>query len=495
MLRINPAERFYVEALNDAIVALNDTFWLYLIIPVLAVLSLYFTVRSGAVQIRMIPEMVRAMVGKAETAEDGKKAISSFQAFAISAAARIGTGNIAGVATAIALGGPGAVFWMWVMGLVVGAASFVESTLAQLYKVRDKAGFRGGPAYYMLHGLRARWMGVLFAVVITITFGFVFNAVQSNTIVGAIMTSVEATGATGMGWLQPVLGLALVALTAAVIFGGVRRIAHVAQLLVPFMAGLYMILGLVIVVLNIDALPGVLGQIFANAFGFQEIAAGGLGAAIVQGVRRGMFSNEAGLGSAPNAGATASVSHPVKQGLVQTLGVYVDTLLVCSTTAFIVLLSNPTYGENRGPTMTQEALQFNLGNWSLHLLTLIILLVAFTSVLGNYFYGESNVGFLTQNRAVLTGYRWIVLVVTFLGAIGSSDLVWNLADTTMGVMALVNLAAIAPLSAIAFKLLRDYNEQRKQGLDPVFTRDRLPELTGVECWEPKATEPEKTTAG
>ncbi|RKT81942.1 alanine or glycine:cation symporter, AGCS family [Saccharopolyspora antimicrobica] len=494
MLRTTPAERFYVEALNDAIVALNDTFWLYLIIPVLAVLSLYFTFRSGAVQIRMIPEMVRAMVGKAETAEDGKKAISSFQAFAISAAARIGTGNIAGVATAIALGGPGAVFWMWIMGLVVGAASFVESTLAQLYKVRDKSGFRGGPAYYMLHGLRAKWMGVLFAVVITVTFGFVFNAVQSNTIVGAIMTSVEATGATGMSWLEPVLGLALVAVTAAVIFGGVRRIAHVAQLLVPFMAGLYMILGLVIVVLNIDALPSVFGQIFANAFGFEEMAAGGVGAAIVQGVRRGMFSNEAGLGSAPNAGATASVSHPVKQGLVQTLGVYVDTLLVCSTTAFIVLLSNPTYGENRGPTMTQEALQFNLGNWSLHLLTLIILLVAFTSVLGNYFYGESNVGFLTQNRAVLTGYRWVVLVVTFLGAIGSSDLVWNLADTTMGLMALVNLAAIAPLSAIAFKLLKDYNEQRKQGLDPVFTRDRLPELTGVECWEPKATEPERTSA-
>ncbi|MER7082661.1 alanine or glycine:cation symporter, AGCS family [Saccharopolyspora kobensis] len=495
MLRTTPAERFYVEALNDAIVALNDTFWLYLIIPVLAVLSLYFTFRSGAVQIRMIPEMVRAMVGKAETAEDGKKAISSFQAFAISAAARIGTGNIAGVATAIALGGPGAVFWMWIMGLVVGAASFVESTLAQLYKVRDKSGFRGGPAYYMLHGLRAKWMGVLFAVVITVTFGFVFNAVQSNTIVGAIMTSVEATGVTGAGWLEPVLGLALVAVTAAVIFGGVRRIAHVAQLLVPFMAGLYMILGLVIVVLNIDALPTVFGQIFANAFGFEEMAAGGVGAAIVQGVRRGMFSNEAGLGSAPNAGATASVSHPVKQGLVQTLGVYVDTLLVCSTTAFIVLLSNPTYGENRGPTMTQEALQFNLGNWSLHLLTLIILLVAFTSVLGNYFYGESNVGFLTQNRAVMTGYRWVVLVVTFLGAIGSSDLVWNLADTTMGLMALVNLAAIAPLSAIAFKLLKDYNEQRKQGLDPVFTRDRLPELTGVECWEPKATEPEKTSAG
>jgi AGCS family alanine or glycine:cation symporter len=295
------------------------------------------------------------------------------------------------------------------------------------------------------------------------------------------------------GWMQPVLGVALVALTALIIFGGVRRIAQTAELLVPFMAGLYMLLGLVIVVLNIDALPGVIAQIFSHAFGFEAVAGGGIGAAIVQGVRRGKFSNEAGLGSAPNAGATASVSHPVKQGLVQTLGVYVDTLLVCSTTAFIVLLSNPTFGdEDRGASMTQTALQTNLGDWSLHLMTLIILLVAFTSVLGNYYYGESNVGFLTRSKAMQSGYKWGVLVVVFLGAIGSSDLIWNLADTTMGVMALVNLAAIAPLSAVALKLLRDYNDQRKQGLDPVFTRDRLPELTGVECWEPR--EPVKAEA-
>ncbi|GAA2343344.1 sodium:alanine symporter family protein [Saccharopolyspora halophila] len=474
-----------MEALNDAIVALNDTFWLYLIIPVLALLSLYFTVRSKAVQIRMLPEMVRAIGGRSETAEDGGKTVSSFQAFAISAAARIGTGNIAGVATAIALGGPGAVFWMWVMGLVVGSTSFVESTLAQLYKVRDRTGYRGGPAYYMLHGLRVRWMGVLFAVVITVTFGFVFTAVQSNTIVDAIVTSAETVGFDGGGWLPPVLGLIMVVLTASIIFGGVRRIAHTAQLLVPFMACLYMVLGLVVVALNITAVPGVIADIFSHAFGFEAIAGGGLGAAIVQGVRRGMFSNEAGLGSAPNAGATASVSHPVKQGLVQTLGVYFDTLLVCSTTAFIVLLSNPTYGEDQGASMTQNAMQASLGGWSVHLLTLIIMLVAFTSVLGNYYYGESNVGFLTRNQGVLTGYKWLVLVVTFLGAIGSSELVWNLADTTMGVMALVNLIAIAPLSVVAFKLLRDYNEQRKQGIDPVFTRDRIPELTGVECWEPR----------
>ncbi|GAA4888345.1 alanine/glycine:cation symporter family protein [Saccharopolyspora cebuensis] len=473
-----------MEAIHDAIVAFNDTFWLYLIIPVLALLSLYFTVRFGLVQIRMFPEMVRAMFSKPEPAEDGGKQVSSFQAFAISAAARIGTGNIAGVATAIALGGPGAVFWMWVMALLVGAASFVESTLAQVYKVRDRGGFRGGPAYYMQHGLRARWMGVVFAVVITVTFGLTFNAVQSNTIVGAVVTSVEATGAGAPGWLEPVLGLLLVGLTALIVFGGVRRIARTAQLLVPFMAAIYLIMGLVVVALNLDAIPGLVAQIIGHAFGFQEIAAGGVGAAIVQGVRRGMFSNEAGLGSAPNAGATAAVSHPVKQGLAQTLGVYVDTLLVCSTTAFIVLLSHPVYGENRGATMTQEALEFQFGTWSLHLLTLVILLVAFTSVLGNYFYGESNVGFLTRNRAVLGGYKAVALVVTFLGAIGSSDLVWSLADTTMGVMALVNLAAIAPLSGVALKLLRDYQQQRAQGLDPVFTRDRIPELTGVQCWEP-----------
>ncbi|MDR7299875.1 alanine/glycine:cation symporter family protein [Haloactinomyces albus] len=473
-----------MDLLNGVIAAVNDAFWLYLIIPLLAVLSVYFTVRSGAVQLRLVPEMVRALRSRSEVASDGGKAVSSFQAFAISAAARIGTGNIAGVATAIALGGPGAVLWMWVMGFLVGSTSFVESTLAQLYKVRDRSGFRGGPAYYMERGLGARWMGVVFAVVITVTFGFVFNAVQSNTISGAIRTSVQAWGVDELDWLAPAVGLSLVLLTAVVIFGGVRRIAQVAQTLVPFMALIYLGLGLVVIAFNADRVPAVVAEIVTHAFGFREMAAAGIGAAIVQGVRRGMFSNEAGLGSAPNAGATAAVSHPVKQGLAQTLGVYFDTLVVCSTTAFLILLADPSSGQSRGPSLTQEALQAHLGTWSLHLLTLIILLVAFTSVLGNYYYGESNIGFLTSRPAVITSYKWAFLVMTFLGAIGSVELVWNLADTTMGIMALVNLLALAPLGVVALRLLSDYTEQLRQGRDPVFTRDRLPDVTGVECWVP-----------
>ncbi|ASU56346.1 MULTISPECIES: sodium:alanine symporter family protein [Nocardiopsis] len=474
-----------MDAIQAGIVALNDMFWAYLLIPLLLILSLYFTVRSGAVQFRLIPDMFRSMRGEPGLAPDGKKPISGLQAFAVSAAARIGTGNIAGVATAIALGGPGAVFWMWAMALLVGAASFVESTLAQLYKIRDKAGYRGGPAYYMQYGLKSRWMGVLFAVVITFTFGFVFTSVQSNTISAAIANSVStASGAeTAPGWLAYAVGAVLAVCTAVLIFGGARRIAQAATALVPVMAGVYILMGLVVIVMNIGQIPAMVVDIVTHAFGLREIAAGGIGTAIVQGMRRGMFSNEAGLGSAPNAAASAAVSHPVKQGLVQTLGVYFDTLVVCSTTAFIILLSDPSYTAEAGPTLTQNALETNLGPWALHLLTLIILLVAFTSVLGNTFYGEANIGYLTKSPQATTAFRVLVIVVTFLGAIGSGGLVWSLADVTMGVMAVVNLAALALLAPIACRLLRDFVGQRKQGRDPLFTKDLMPDLTGVECWE------------
>jgi AGCS family alanine or glycine:cation symporter len=480
-----------VDAVNNGIVAVNDALWSYLVIPLLLLIALYFTIRSKAVQLRLLPEMLRVLGGKPEIAPDGKKAISSLQAFAISAAARVGTGNVVGVATAIALGGPGAVFWMWAMALLTGAAAFVESTLAQLYKVRTATGYRGGPAYYMRYGLRQPWMGVLFAVVITVTFGLIFNSVQANSIADAIGTSAAGFGAEPGQGLYWAVGVGLVVITALVIFGGVRRIAQMSEALVPLMAGLYILIGLVVVVLNIERLPGVISDIFASAFGLREIVSGGVGTAILQGMRRGMFSNEAGLGSAPNAGATASVSHPVKQGLVQTLGVYFDTLIVCSTTAFIVLLSDPTYGENQGPSMTQNALEANLGGWAVHALTLILFLLAFTSVLGNYYYGESNLAFLSAKPAVLTGYRVAVLVMVLLGAVAPLTLVWSAADVFMGVMALINFAAIAPLGGIAFLLLKDYVAQRRQGIDPVFTRDRLPDARGVECWEntPDTAEP------
>ncbi|GAB3482533.1 alanine/glycine:cation symporter family protein [Nocardiopsis coralliicola] len=484
-----------MESLNESIVAFTDGFWLFLLIPLLVLISLYFTVRLGLVQILRIPEMFRQFKGSDEVAEDGKRPVSPFGAFSISAAARIGTGNVVGVAGAIAIGGPGAVFWMWIMALLVGAASFVESTLAQLYKVRNAKGFHGGPAYYMERGLNARWAGVIFAILITVTFGFVFNAVQSNTISGAVQTSVTAVSGGVPGWLPVVIGAGLVALTAWIVIGGARRIAHVAQLLVPFMALAYLLLGIAVVALNAEQIVPVLSLIVTDAFGITQVTGAALGTVIVQGVRRGMFSNEAGLGSAPNAAATAAVSHPAKQGLLQTLGVYIDTLIVCSITAFIILVSDPVYGEQRGPLLTQEALQSSLGAWSLHALTVILLLLAFTSVLGNYYYGEANVRFLSRNPAVFRGFQGVFLAATFLGAIGSVDIVWSLADTTMGFMALVNLLALVPLGGIAALLLKDYMMQRSQGLDPVFTRDRIPGLRNVECWEPAGGQPAAAATG
>ncbi|WP_017571530.1 alanine/glycine:cation symporter family protein [Nocardiopsis halotolerans] len=473
-----------MDALNDAIVAVNDFFWSYFLIPLLIVLAVYFTVRSGIVQVRLLPEMFRVIRGAPGIAPDGKAEISSFQAFAISAASRVGTGNIVGVSTAIVLGGPGAVFWMWAMAALLGAAAFVESTLAQLYKVRTSTGFRGGPAYYMQYGLGKRWVGVVFAVVITVTFSLVFNTVQANSIAAAVSTSAEALGGSP-GWLlSAVVGLFLVGLTALVIFGGVRRIATVAQGLVPLMAVLYILIGLWVVITNIGELPRVVGDIFASAFGAREFVAGGVGTAIVQGMRRGMFSNEAGLGSAPNAGATASVSHPAKQGLVQTLGVYFDTWLVCSVTAFIVLLAGPEYGGAQGIAVTQGALEASLGSWSVHALTIILFLLAFTSVLGNYYYGETNLMFLDSTPQHMTYFRYAVLAAVLLGSLAPLTLVWSLADISMGVMATVNLLALAPLSAIAFRLLADYSRQLRNGLDPQFTLSKMPHLRNVECWGP-----------
>ncbi|MFE7610340.1 alanine/glycine:cation symporter family protein [Streptomyces celluloflavus] len=483
-----------MSTLDSLIVDVNDGFWTYLLIPLVICAGLYFTIRSKAVQLRLFPEMLRVLKDKAEPGPDGGKTVSSFGAFTISAAARVGTGNIAGVATAITLGGAGAVFWMWVMAIIGGASAFVESALAQLYKVRygDRSGtYRGGPAYYMQRALGKRWLGVLFAITITVTFGFVFNAVQSNTIAAVASGSLSGGEAE---WFAPAVGLLLAVLLGLAVFGGVRRITSVTTVLVPVMAVLYLLLGAAVVLLNAADLPRVFGDIIGGAFGFRELAAGGIGAAIQQGIRRGMFSNEAGLGSAPNAGAAAEVSHPVKQGLVQSLGVFFDTLLICSMTAFIILTTNPELGGRQGADLTQSALTGSLGSWAGHVLTLVVFMLAFSSMIGNYYYGESNIGFMIDKdgkggapgrKWVLPTYRVLVLAVVFLGALGSVSVVWNLADVFMGFMALVNLVAILPLSVIAFRLLDDYVAQRRAGLDPVFTRDRMPDLTGVECWEPR----------
>ncbi|NNH70482.1 alanine:cation symporter family protein [Nocardia uniformis] len=477
-----------MDALDSLIVEINDVFWTWLLIPIVIGAGLYFTWRGRLMQLRLLPEMFRAITERTKPAPDGSRPVSAFGAFTISAAARVGTGNIAGVATAITLGGPGAVFWMWLMAIVGAASAFVESTLAQLYKVRDRepGTYRGGPAYYMERGLRRRWMGAVFAVVITLTFGFVFNAVQSNTIAATGRRSLEVEDSS----FELLLGLVLVVLLGLVIYGGVRRIARVTEVLVPVMAIAYIVLGIAVVVLNIGDVPRVLADIVGGAFGFREVAGGAVGAAIQNGVRRGMFSNEAGLGSAPNAGASAQVSHPVKQGLVQSLGVFFDTLLICSITAFIILTTHPDLSERRGADLTQSALVDTLGSWSGHALTVIVALLAFSSLIGNYYYGESNIEFLTTRRSVLQSYRILVLLAVFGGALGSVSLVWNLADVFMGVMAAVNLAAIIPLGAIAFRLLEDYQRQRRAGQDPVYVHSpAIADPSGIECWQQEPTSP------
>lgn len=472
-----------METVNDVVVFINDYLW-YLVIAVLVSAGLLLTVLSKGVQIRLLGEMFRVIREKPLTMENGRKGISSFEAFTISAASRVGTGNIAGVAIAITLGGPGAVFWMWLMAIIGSATAFVESTLGQLYKVQDKDSYRGGPAYYMTQALNKKWMGVMFAVIITITYGLVFNSVQANSIADAASNAFGAE----TDVVFYIVGAVVAALTALVIFGGVRRVGAVTQVLVPVMALSYIGLGVVVIALNITEVPAVFRLIIESAFGLREVAGATIGAAIMWGIRRGLFSNEAGMGSVPNAASTAAVSHPVKQGLVQALGVYFDTIIICSITAFIILLADPAFGEREGATLTQNALSLQFGDWAVQYLAVVIFILAFSSVLGNYYYGEANIEFLTQSRAALQAFRTAVVLCVFLGSIGSLGLVWDLADMTMGFMALLNLAALIPLSVIAMRLLKHYMEQRRQGLNPVFTRDDMPDLKGVQCWDPSAPE-------
>ena len=390
-----------MELLNNWINGVNDILWSYILIIMLLGCAVWFTIKSRFVQFRMIGEMIRLLGDSAGKGEKGEKHISSFQAFAVSLASRVGTGNLAGVATAVAIGGPGSVLWMWLIALLGSSSAFVESTLAQLYKEKGKDSFIGGPAYYMLHGLGLRWMGVLFAVLISITFGFAFNSVQSNTICAAW------EGAFGIdhAWI----GAILTVLTLIVIFGGIQRIARVSSIVVPVMALGYIALALGIVLFNITRLPAVIETILSNAFGWEQAIGGSVGAALMQGIKRGLFSNEAGMGSAPNVAATAHVSHPVKQGLIQALGVFTDTLIICTCTAFIILFSGaPLDGSINGVQLTQQALSNEVGSIGSTFVALAILLFAFSSIIGNYYYGEANIRFITSKRSVLFIYRILV---------------------------------------------------------------------------------------
>jgi alanine or glycine:cation symporter, AGCS family len=453
---------------------LNDLMWSYILIVVLIGAGLFFSIKSKFVQFTYFIEMFRILGDKALLTTGGKRGLSSFQAFSISAASRVGTGNIAGVATAIATGGPGSVFWMWLIALLGAGSSFVESTLAQIYKVKDRDGYRGGPAYYMEQGLKNRWLGIIFAIIITFCFGLIFNSVQSNTISLAFM---EAFGISRLG-----IGIVIAILTTLVIFGGVKRIARFTQVVVPVMAIIYLLVALFVVMINLTEIPGLFSLIIRNAFGFEEMVGGGMGTAVMMGIKRGLFSNEAGMGSAPNAAATATVTHPVKQGLIQTLGVFVDTILICSATAFMILLSDNFMSGQTGIQLTQSALSSHIGDWANIFIAIAIFLFAFSSVIGNYYYGETNIEFIKESKPTILIYRLAVIGMVLFGSIVDLEVVWALADLFMGVMALINIAAILLLGHIAFRALADYQAQRKKGLDPVFYANTIPGLD-VEGWE------------
>ena len=458
---------------------INNVLWTYILIALLLGCALWFTLKTRFVQFRMIKEMVR-LLGDSTGKDGSVKHISSFQAFAISIASRVGTGNLAGVATAIAVGGPGAVFWMWIIALLGASSSFVESTLAQLYKVKGKDSFVGGLAYYMKKGLKQPWMGTLFAVLITVTFGFAFNSVQSNTLCAAFENA--------FGFDHAAVGGIITVLTIVIIFGGVQRIARVSSILVPVMALGYVALALVIVVLNITHLPDVIALIISHAFGWEQALGGGVGAALMQGIKRGLFSNEAGMGSAPNVAATAHVTHPVKQGLIQTLGVFTDTLLICTCTAFIILFSGaPLDGSTNGVQLTQQALTNEIGPSGSIFVAVALFFFAFSSILGNYYYGEANIRYLTPRRWVLTLYRLLVGGMVMFGALATLEVAWGLADITMGLMTLCNLIAIALLGKYAFRLLDDYRAQKREGIqNPTFSADRLEGIENdLECWPKK----------
>jgi len=476
----------------DFFLFINEILWGSVLIYLLVGAGLWFTWRCGFVQFRYLTQIRSIILSNKSGDSSG---LSSFQALCTSLAARVGSGNLSGVALALTLGGPGAIFWMWVVAMLGMATSFAECTLAQLYKTRDDEGnYRGGPAWYMERGLGMRWMGVMFSIFLMIAFGLIFNAVQANSIANAVNHA--------FGIPKTWIGIGLVVLTAGVIWGGMRGTARIAQWLVPFMAFIWVLMSLVVMAMNIERLPEVVSLVFKSAFGWQEAASGAIGftisQAITTGFQRGMFSNEAGMGSSPNAAAAAAAwpPHPASQGLVQMFGVLIDTIIICTATAGIILFSgildtaNPSMN---GITLVQQALSSMVGSWGTGFIAFIVMLFAFTSIVANYAYAENNLFFLQQKSPFATVlFRCLALMMVMFGTLSPLTLVWQMADTAMAFMAVTNLTAILLLSPIARDLSKDYLRQLKLGETPVFDPNRFPEIKSQLApgiWDnPKPTE-------
>ncbi|GAB3287091.1 alanine/glycine:cation symporter family protein [Parahaliea aestuarii] len=440
--------------------AVNDFLWGQILVVVLVAVGLLYTIASRAVQFRYFGRMFGVL---AEGLHHEKGQVSSFQALVVSVAGRVGSGNIAGVAVAITLGGPGAVFWMWVIGLMGMATSFFECSLAQLFKRREPdGGFRGGPAYYLTHGIRQRWLAIIYSVLLLVTFGLCFNGVQSYVVASSLESSFGVPT-----WAS---GLLMVALLGVIFFGGIRRIAAVAEIVVPVMALGYLLAALLVLGLNIERIPAMLGLIVQSAFGLDSAVGGGLGVALMQGVKRGLFSNEAGLGSAPNVAAVAAVSHPAKQGVVQAFSVFIDTVIMCTCTALIILLSDvyqPGAEGVAGVALTQNALASHVGSWGAGFVSVALVLFAFSSIMYNYYLGENSLNFFSEeNQTLFNGFRVLVLGLILWGSMQDLGTVFGFADLTMGLLGLVNLVGLVWMFRIGMRLLADYDSQLAAGGEP-----------------------------
>ena len=471
------------NAMTNAIDAINTVVWGYILIYGLLAVGIYFSIRLRFLQIFHFREFIRAVT---RTPEKDSQGITPIQALTTSLASRVGTGNIAGVAGAVYTGGPGALFWMWIVALLGMATAYAESALAQLYKVNDHHGlYRGGPAFYISRGLKSPWAGAVFSVALLVVFGLVFNAVQANAIAESFSESFSLD--------RTQVGVALAVLSGIVIFGGIRNIARVAEVVVPFMAVAYLGVALWVLVANVDKIPDVLVLIVRSAFGLDQAAGGlvgGMTAAMLNGVKRGLYSNEAGMGSAPNIAAVAipSPHHPSSQGFVQALGVFIDTILICTATGVMILMSDalqPGSGVT-GTVLTQHALAYHIGEHGKDFVALAVFFFAFTSIIGNYSYAEGALTYLNiNNKPCLFILRTLVLVFIVWGAREAITTVFDAADAVMGIMAIINLVGISLLSGLVVKLTRDYFEQAKHG-DPRFRLSDYPELKGQieeEIWK------------
>ena len=453
---------------------IGDFTWGWSLIPILVIFGIFITIATGFVQIEYFGRMFRVLSNK-NNADDSNQ-ISAREALLVSVGGRVGGGNIAGVAVAITLGGPGAVFWMWAIALVGMATSLVECSLAQLFKRKvGEHSYRGGPAAAIIHGLgkEYRCLAVIYAICLIAAFGLGFNAFQGNTVAGSMQDS--------FGIDRLWTGIALAAISGFIIFGGIHRIAKVSDVVVPIMAIGYLAMALIVILLNLTSLPGVIYDIVTNAFGLQEAVGGGMGAAVAQGLRRGLFSNEAGLGSAPNVAATAEVRHPISQGITQSFSVFIDTIIICSCTAFVILLGDvyvPGAEGIDGVALTQQSMVSHLGTWVQYFLSGAILLFSFSSIIYNYYLGENAMTVLTKSPLGILGLRIAIIAIVFLGATApAATAVFFFSDPMMGILALVNLLAIMMLFPVAMRLLRDFRRQLKAGVErPVLNPDDYADL-------------------